>query len=51
MTAKDQAERIVRRAFESWFGETLENMEDEKRVRRFFFDPLVKDITEAIEKS
>lgn len=36
MNAKDQAELIVRRAFDSWFGESLENMEDEKRVPEVF---------------
>lgn len=51
MTSKDRAELIVRRRFDSWFGESLENMEDMSRVKKYFFDPLVADIAEAIDKA
>jgi hypothetical protein len=38
----NEAERIAVGILDGWFGEPVENAEDEKQKRHYLYDPMVK---------
>ena len=47
---REEAERLVRKHLEDWFGERIENIED-PGINKFLFKPLYEGVAKSLQKA